>query len=395
MSQQLISRDLSLKRLRDEGYDVAVTDGYLVVRSVPYVAPDRQVKRGTLLCSLQMSGDVCVVPSDHVVLFDGEQPCNERGERLNAIIHGESHQQHSAQLKSAFSFSHKPHAGYRDYHEKMSTYAAILASPAAILEPGSDPRVYPVIDDADEGSPFHYVDTASSRAGIVAINAKLSEERIAIVGLGGTGSYVLDLVAKTPVRSIKLIDGDRMLNHNAFRCPGAMSVDELRAHPFKVDHFARLYSRLHRHISSCHEFLSDANLHELGDATTVFLCCDSGEHKEAIANHLLDSGRRVIDVGLGVTSVDDRLTGVLRVTAATATAREHFWDRVPRSAAAVDNDYATNIQVADLNALNAALAVLKWKQLLGFYADIDLPHSLTYTIDTNKVIAEDGHAARC
>jgi tRNA A37 threonylcarbamoyladenosine dehydratase len=47
---------------------------------------------------------------------------------------------------------------------------------------------------------------AASRAGITAISARLSMFRIAIVGLGGTGSYVLDLVAKSAVREIHLFD---------------------------------------------------------------------------------------------------------------------------------------------------------------------------------------------
>ena len=32
-----------------------------------------------------------------------------------------------------------------------------------------------------------------------------------------------------------------------------------------------------------------------------------------------------------------------------------------------DDDYNRNIQIADLNALNAAFAVIKWKKLFGFY----------------------------
>ena len=33
----------------------------------------------------------------------------------------------------------------------------------------------------------------------------------------------------------------------------------------------------------------------------------------------------------------------------------------------VDEAYKTNIQIAELNAFNATLAVIKWKQLKGFY----------------------------
>ena len=70
-------------------------------------------------------------------------------------------------------------------------------------------------------------------------------ERVAIVGLGGTGSYVLDFVAKTPVQEIHLFDGDEFLTHNAFRAPGAASLEALRRKPKKVDYLAAIYSNMH------------------------------------------------------------------------------------------------------------------------------------------------------
>ena len=66
---------------------------------------------------------------------------------------------------------------------------------------------------------FKYVDTASSRVGIGAVTEKLKVGPLAIVGLGGTGSYILDLVAKTPVAEIHLFDGDKLGQHNAFPLP--------------------------------------------------------------------------------------------------------------------------------------------------------------------------------
>ncbi|CAN2525454.1 MULTISPECIES: hypothetical protein [Burkholderia] len=48
--------------------------------------------------------------------------------------------------------------------------------------------------------------------------------------------------------------------------------------------------------------------------------------------------------------------------------------------------YASNIQVADLNALNAVLAVIKWKKLRGFYRDLDREHHSTYTTDGNLLL---------
>jgi tRNA A37 threonylcarbamoyladenosine dehydratase len=48
--------------------------------------------------------------------------------------------------------------------------------------------------------------------------------------MGGTGSYILDLVAKTAVMEIHLFDGDDFNQHNAFRAPGAASLEDLEKH---------------------------------------------------------------------------------------------------------------------------------------------------------------------
>src|SRR3546814_16536523 len=98
---------------------------------------------------------------------------------------------------------------------------------------------------------------------------KLMGERVAIVGLGGTGAYVLDQVAKTAVARIDLFDDDYYLQHNAFRAPGAASLEDLRERPTKVHHFARVYSRLQRHIVPHAVWLGPDTLQLLGEATFV------------------------------------------------------------------------------------------------------------------------------
>lgn len=103
----------------------------------------------------------------------------------------------------------------------MTAYANILAGPAAVLQPGLSPRVFQVPED-QAVSPFHYTETASDRAGIGALTERLEGEKIGIIGLGGTGGYILDQTAKTPVDQIHLFDGDTFLQHNAFRAPGAL-----------------------------------------------------------------------------------------------------------------------------------------------------------------------------
>ena len=54
-------------------------------------------------------------------------------------------------------------------------------------------------------SVFHYTNTAIARSGLDAYDAKLKLKKVSIVGVGGTGSYILDAIAKTPAqRSIYL-----------------------------------------------------------------------------------------------------------------------------------------------------------------------------------------------
>ena len=123
----------------------------------------------------------------------------------------------------------------------------------------------------------------------------------------------------------------------------------------------------------------------------VFVCLDKGEPRQLIIKTLQDAGVPFIDVGMGVELVDDKLLGVLRVTASTPDMMDHVGSKVPFSDFD-DDEYSSNIQIADLNALNAALAVIKWKKLCGFYLDLEAEHFSTYTIDGNKLINEDQNA---
>ena len=52
---------------------------------------------------------------------------------------------------------------------------------------------------------------------------------------------------------------------------------------------------------------------------------------------------------------------------------------VPNAEDPDDVLYGRNVQVADFNAINAILAVMKWKQLVGFYSDDFGAHHLTFS----------------
>lgn len=389
MSLRLISRSPDLQRLLDDGYDVVVQQGHLLVRSVPYVTPGGTVKRGTLVSTLALAGDVTVTPDTHVVMFAGETPCDSDGVPLTKLINSSGTQTLGDGLIVEHTFSSKPPAGYADYFDKMTTYVAILVSHAQVLDQSATARTYPVTVAADEESIFEYMDSASTRAGISTIMAKLDGRVVAIVGVGGTGAYVLDLVAKTPVARIDVFDGDRFLQHNAFRAPGAPSAEQLRSSPMKASYLAEIYRNMHRGVRAHDYYIDDSNVHELSESEFVFIAIDDGPAKQAIVEQLMGWGMSFVDVGIGVYEVDGRLAGSARTTVSTADKHDHISRRLSFAHGGEGNEYAKNIQIADLNALNAALAVIKWKKLCGFYNDLELEYFSTYDIDGNTIINDD------
>lgn len=391
MLHELISRSADLRQLRDEGYEVEVRSNHLLIHSIPYLNSMGVVDRGTLVSDLTLAGDVTTAPGNHIAWFAGEHPRQKDGREIPQIKHASQTTQLAQDILVHHSFSNKPAQGYANYHQKMTRYIDIVSAPAQSVDPAATARTFKPVAAAPEHCVFEYIDTASSRAGISAIADKLKSSRIAIVGLGGTGSYVLDLVAKTPVREIHLFDGDTFLQHNAFRAPSAASLDDLTQRPSKVAYFQTLYSRMRRGIVAHEEHISESNADALLAFDFVFLCLDHGPAKKLIVDRLSTGAISFIDVGIGVEMVPESLElwAICRVTVSTPAKREHFSQRVSFSDNESDNAYDKNIQVADLNALNAALAVIKWKKLCGFYQDLEKEHNTTYTTSSNLLTSDD------
>lgn len=392
MSQRPISRSTDLKKLRDEGFDLEIRSGCLLVKDIPYVNSGREIKRGILVIKLVLANDQTGKPDTHVAYFSGEHPCNEDGSEIVKIKHASQTRSlaEGVPVNHSFSAKPKPNDAYPDYYAQVTTYVAILSGPARRIDPSLTAQTHPLIGPDDESDdPFLYTDTASSRAEIVAATKKLALGKIAIIGLGGTGSYVLDLAAKTPVKEIHLYDGDAFLQHNAFRSPGAPAGSELSAQPRKTTYFSNLYGKMRRGVIDHPAFMDAANVEELRGMDFVFVCLDKNEPKRLIAQKLEEFEIPFMDVGMGIELDGDALGGIVRVTTSTPGKRDHFQDRVSFEDVPGDNDYHRNIQIADLNALNAALAVIRWKKLFGFYRDLKSEHHSQFSIDTSLLINED------
>lgn len=74
MSRQLIARSPDLLRLQNEGYDVEIRAGHLLVKDIPYVTATREIKRGILISALELSGDQTKHPENHVAMWTESIP---------------------------------------------------------------------------------------------------------------------------------------------------------------------------------------------------------------------------------------------------------------------------------------------------------------------------------
>ena len=108
-----------------------------------------------------------------------------------------------------------------------------------------------------------------------------------------------------------------------------------------------------------------------------------------IVDRLSANGTSFIEVGLGVLLTGGQMGGIVRVTASTPHTRalaERHISFADNDAAA--NEYATNIQIAELNALNAALAVIQWKKLYGIYRDSGQAVYIGYAVAPGEIANE-------
>jgi hypothetical protein len=386
MSPLQISHSPDLQRLRDEGYNLEIRANYLHVHDVPYVTSAREVTYGTIVSELTTNGVSTVPPTDHTVCFVGGTPHDIHGAPLSKIINNPNPMTLADGIVAQCQFSSKPPTGaYTDYYEKISAYINMVSGAAQAIDPQATAKTFPVTPATAEESVFRYHDAASSRARISAVTQKLAMPKIAIVGLGGTGAYILDQVAKTPVGEIHLYDPDRFFAHNAFRSPGAASIDQLLQSPLKVAYYKSIYDAIRYGIVAHPERVDSNNVAQLQTMDFVFLAIDSGPCRKFIAEQLVEYGVPFIDCGIGVYRTGESLAGIVRTT--TCTPEHQELNRLP--VVDDDDDEYNNIQLADLNALNAIHAIIKWKKLFGFYLDLEHEHHTAYTIDGNHLCNDD------
>ena len=227
--------------------------------------------------------------------------------------------------------------------------------------------------------PFHIPNTFEARAAIAPVQDRIRGQRIAIIGLGGTGAYLLDLIAKTPVADIHLLDADCVDWHTLKRAPGAPSGEEIElvraGSLLKVDYYHSKYAAfregIHPHpvrVDSSSMFAKFVSDHAID---YVFVCIDQltdGEsaRQDAVYLAVTEAGVPFIDSGVSITLEDCAVRGAVTTSAYDAGSLE-WQDVIPNSKVDGDAPGYRNVQLPEVNALAASLAVMEWRRRTGQY----------------------------
>ena len=303
--KRVLAIDPALSDLQEAGHNLEIRDMYLLVHGVCYLNEADDVKTdGILFLGLNLDtngGPIHPDSGDHTIFFAGEQPRRKGGGKISVL--GITTQ---ANVLSGISNSHQLSARpdrydqeqwFKKYSDKIKHYVDLISRHVGNEEDcqqartGMDEVVLSQSHDTYDWRPyFRYPDMHSMRHGTTIINYRPKDQKIAIIGLGGTGSYILDLLAKNPIAEIHIYDDDCLKIHNAFRSPGAADKLILDKKPKKVAYYKTAYSKMNKRIQSHAYKITEANLHKLDDKNFVFLCLDQNGAKARIAilKHLIE-----------------------------------------------------------------------------------------------------------
>ena len=249
--------------------------------------------------------------------------------------------------------------------------------------------------------PFKIPNTFEARAAIGPVQDRIRDQRIAIIGLGGTGAYVLDLMVKTPVAEIHLLDSDNVDWHNFMRAPGAPTTEEInshrKGHVLKVEYYYSKYASLregiHPHaarVDSPSMFAEFLSAHPIDYA---FVCIDqmtdvNSPRQDVVYCALSVAAVPFIDSGVSITLEDHAVRG--GVTTSAYVAGSLAWkEAIPNARVKGNVPGYRNVQLPEVNALAASLAVMEWRRRTEQYVSRSTSFLHKFRFETPSIFTAD------
>ena len=127
----------------------------------------------------------------------------------------------------------------------------------------------------------------------------LRDTRVAVVGVGGVGSWAVEALTRSGIGNITLIDFDQVAVSNINRQIHALDSTLGKA---KVDALRERIRDINQHctVTAIEEFLTEENVHHMvphGMFDVVIDACDNARAKAALIAHTQTNGTKVIVCG--------------------------------------------------------------------------------------------------
>lgn len=354
----IIQNNPDLNKLLEDWYSLSIKNWYLYIENIYILNSSGQVTKTFIASPLELSWEKTIKPTNHVVYIweipyqikeNNISKHNDIGLSSNQVVDGINMHQ----------LSRKPQNGYENYHQKMTSYINILFESVKHLIEISAMKSFLNTKMNPWNSPLKHIDSNSSRSNISHLNNIFENYKIAIVGIWGTGSYLLDLISRLPLAQIDLFDDDIYSNHNFFRSPWNRVPNWNET---KSTVFAGLYWERHSAIFAKSIKISSLNLYLLDNYNFVFICIDSRKDRKIISDYLNLKWINYLDTWIGLELNNNKLLGIIKISN-----KLHLPDFVIQENE--DDVYKSNIQIAEINSLAASIAVIEWKKRLWYYHD--------------------------
>lgn len=392
---ELASRNPYVRDLYELGYDADFVGGYFVLYGLPYLDQAGALQHGDLFTPVNLGAEGVIEPTGtHQVWWCGGKPYGPGGVELGIgqsvaavqIVPG-------VMTDLAFSLkrldAHGERRNYVSFQEKIGTYLDVIVGPAMAAHPDATPLRGIERRAQEQGSPLRLPDTSSANYGINDVADRLRGKKVAIIGLGGTGSCILDFVVRTHLEAIVLYDGDKVHVHTLFRIPGVLG--KVAIGKPKVEALAKHYDAWHAGITPVPERITAENVEQLRAFDFVFVAVDDGPSRRFVVDWLSTEGIAYVDCGMGLDrSFGNTLNGMVRITGINRAAYERTVDTpyIP-TINPKDAEYRNQAQIIELNALNASMAVIRFKQHFGLYERADDAAWYVFETASFEVEAED------
>ena len=364
--------DLLRQDAQARGWTIEVGQNRISVREVPYRKKDGEAGTCQVLVETQDDGLTMKAPENgsgasHAAVLIGVSQGRAHqatGEPVGNVLWTDNTNQCVISIK-------RDEGEYLNAWHALFVYTATVAGEVGLEERDQVERIFKFEIDGEDSREMR------------AWRNRARGQRVAIVGLGGVGLWILDLMSKTYVNEIRIWDGDAIEGRNLLRAPGWASQDAIGKN--KAQYFGEHYQQMRKGITIHAEYWqADDHSDAFQDLDFVFVAIDKEETRTALCERLEQMRIPFIDVGMGIELKKGQVRGSCQVFL-TGEDPGRWRIGIPTVEGAGEKDYY-DLQLADMGALNAALAVGTWRRHIGQYEAEEKDWLIRYLMESNDLI---------